>query len=153
MKRSFILSCFILIILFCGCGKSNSGSINTTPASSQWTIGSSAYKGQGATYDTSSTSTAALASLDLSPGSSIVISFYTHPFANGTYTVTNGSSPAIQNCYIIAVGGGNNYTSTGKVGDKVNVSFTGGKITATFTGVTVSNGTTTTTVSGTIIQQ
>jgi hypothetical protein len=91
-------------------------------------------------------------------GNLISVIFYSHPAANGTYVVTNGGIPAagaycqIQ-VYTYIGTTATLYTSTGKTGDKVNLTISAGKITVSFTNITVSVGSTSSTVSGTVIQQ
>lgn len=152
MQKIFLLA--LTACLLFGCSKSNSGSTATT-ASTQWTLNGVTYKGISTGYNDTTTGLGILVSVD-AKGNYLSVIFYSHPSANGTYVVTNGSpypanSVEIQ-MYVYNGSTGEIYSSTGKTGDQLNLTITGGKIKVSFTDVTMSYGSTTTTGSGTALQ-
>lgn len=156
-KRSVLAWIAIPLFIFYGCSKSNGGSAAITGTATQWTLKGITYKGLETNYNDTTTGLGIFVSADAA-GNFISIIFYSHPAANGDYTVTNGGIPAagaycqIQ-VYTYTGTAGTIYTSTGKSGDIVKVSISGGKITASFTDVTVAIGSVTATVSGTVVQK
>src|SRR4051812_18269913 len=97
MKSLFtVILVFSISIVVCSCSKSNSSS---NPTSSNWTFKGINYNGLATSYDTSS----AFGILTSADGSAnyVSITFYSHPHANGTYTVINGSTPTAGDCLVM----------------------------------------------------
>jgi hypothetical protein len=152
MKKLFLLA--ITVVLFYACSKSNSGSSATT-SQSQWTLNGVTYKGVTTGYNDTTTGLGILVSVD-AKGDYLSVIFYSHPSANGTYVVTNGSpfpanSVEVQ-MYVYSGTAGAIYTSTGKTGDQLDVTITNQKVKVAFTNITLANGSTTVTGSGTAAQ-
>jgi hypothetical protein len=153
MKKLFLLA--MTAVLFYGCSKNNSSS-TTTPSTTQWTLNGVTYKGVLTGYNDTSSGLGILVSVD-AKGNSLSVIFFSHPSADGTYVVTNGSAIPANSVYIQMYlyngSAGEIYTSTGKAGDQLNLTITNAKIKVSFTGITLANGPTMATGSGTALQQ
>ncbi len=153
MKKLFLLA--LIAVFFYGCSKSNSGS-TTKPSTSQWTLNGVTYKGVLTGYNDTSSGLGILVSVD-AKGNSLSVIFFSHPSADGTYVVTNGSAVPANSVYIqmyvYSGGTGVIYTSTGKTGDQLNLTITNEKVNVSFTDITMANGSTVATGSGTALQQ
>ena len=139
-------------ILFYGCSKSNN---KTGAASTEWTFNGNTYKGVTTGYD--SLSAYPILSSKDSSLNSIYLVFNSRPTANSTYTVVeNVMDSATTNPYVTislsSAVSNISYNSTGKTGDKVNVTITGGEIHTEFSNITILSTVDITTVSGTLIQ-
>jgi hypothetical protein len=151
MKRLLVWASIALALY--GCSKSSGGATTSSP--SEWSLNSTNYKGDSAVYNATS-GLGVLTSADAA-GNTITVIFYSHPTANGTYTVTGegGTSAGLYceiNVQTYTPGTSTIYISTGKSGDEVDVTVSGGKITASFKDITVAYGSTTATSSGNVVQ-
>jgi hypothetical protein len=153
MRKLFFASLITFTcIIFYGCSKSNK---NASSASTEWTFNGNTYKGVITGYD--SLSAFPILSSKDSALNTIYLVFNSRPTANSTYTVVeNVMDSATINPYVtISLGSATSnisYNSTGKTGDKVNVTITGGKLHAEFSNITILSTVDITTVSGTLIQ-
>jgi hypothetical protein len=156
-KLSLLVLIAITAIIFFGCSKSKT-SPATAASSTEWTLNGTTYKGLVTTYNDTTTGLGILVSVDPA-GNYLSVIFYSHPAANGTYTVTNGGVTSLDNtdcqieCGVYTGSASDIYTSTGKTGDQLNLSISGGKLKVSFTNITVAYNQTITTVSGTALQQ
>ncbi len=162
MKRKLWFFLFTLSLVFFGCSKSKTD----TPAVtlSQWTFDGKTYKVTDASYDYSSNELLAADDAGAVGGGNFVkVTFgsATKPSGSTTLTVVDfGASSDPSNCEIQV---GNiydatrplAYISTGKAGDKVNLTVSStGKLTVSFSNITVfDRGSTTKTVSVTLIEE
>ena len=86
-------------------------------------------------------------------GNYVNIVFNSFPTTNTIYTVTNntlGPGNSSSNCFITVGNEGwtYGYTSTGKSGETVTLTFSGSKMQASFNNITIPNGLDTTSVIG-----
>jgi hypothetical protein len=84
--KSLLVWASIALALY-GCSKSSGGS-TTASSPSEWSLNSTNYKGDSAVYNATS-GLGVLTNADPA-GNTITVIFYSHPSANGTYTVTDG---------------------------------------------------------------
>jgi hypothetical protein len=150
MKKKYLLIMIIAVILFSGCSKSNV-KIN----SSTWAFHGTTYTAVNIDYY-ANTGIALLGGTDAN-GNYINIFFNTQPVTNGIFNVTDGklgSGYSSSNCSVI-VGNNNSsyqYTSTGKPGETVSLTFNSGKMQASFNNITIADAHDTTIVTGVVTQ-
>ena len=161
MKRKLWFFLFTVSLISISCKKSSTSSSAT--AMSQWTFNGTTYKVSNTSYESGSNELFANDDGGAVGGGNFIRVFFwsaTKPTGNVSLTVVDygTATPNPANCSI-QVGNiyGSNptqYLSTGKAGDKVNLTvFSNGKLSASFSNITVSDGATVKTVSGTIIEQ
>ncbi len=151
-KLLFVVSVFLMLVVFFGCSKSNTNT--TPPTSTNWTYDGVTYEGVLTEYD--STSFPILNSKD-TLGNLIYLVFNSAPTANSSYTVVENVTDSVKTTPYVSISispatSNVSFISTGKVGDGVHVTIVNGKVHATFSDCTISNFTETTLVSGTLIQ-
>jgi hypothetical protein len=153
MKKWTFLA--LAAIIFYGCSKSGAGQAAKSNGS-QWTLNGVTYNGVVTGYNDTTTGLGILVSTDAG-GNYLSVIFFSHPTADGQYVVTSAGTGQANGCqvqaYVYSAGAGKIYTSVGKTGDQVNVSFTGGKIALSFTNITVAYNSTDATLTGTAKQQ
>ncbi|MCW3105980.1 MAG: hypothetical protein JWQ09_486 [Segetibacter sp.] len=161
MKKNLLFLLLIASLISFSCKKS-SDSPSAGPTS-QWTFDGKTYKVTDASYDYGYSTLEASDDAGVAGGGNFVkVTFgsVTKPTASATLTVVEaGTSSNPTNCEIQV---GNiydasrplAYLSTGKSGDKVNLTVSSdGKLTVSFSNITVfDHGSTTKTVTGTIIE-
>lgn len=151
-KLLFTLLPAFVFIIFYGCSKSNG---NSNPTSTVWTFNGNTYQAATTYYDTTG-NFPTLRGRD-PHGNSVYLIFNSHPSNNSTYTVVEQviDSPRTSPLVTISLSDSlfySNYISTGKAGDKVNVTIVNGDLHAVFSNTTITNNTEITTVTGTVIQ-
>lgn len=162
MKRKLWFFLFIASLTSFSCKKSKTDT--PTVILSQWTFDGKTYKVTDASYDYSSNEL--IASDDagaVGGGNFVKVTFgsATKPSGSTTLTVVDFGAPSNPSNCDIQVGNIYDatrplaYISTGKAGDKVNLTVSStGKLTVSFSNITVfDRGSTTKTVSGILVEQ
>jgi hypothetical protein len=148
MKKILSLTIATTIILIFGCSKSNE---NITP--STWTYNDTTYMAVTIRLD-SLTGMSTLGGTD-AKGNYVNIIFSSFPTTNAIFNVTNntlGPGNSSSNCFITVGNSGwvYGYTSTGKSGETVILTFNSGKMQASFNNITIANGSDTTSITGSV---
>jgi hypothetical protein len=149
MRNKYLLLTIIIAVnLFFGCSKSKE---NITP--STWIYNDTTYTAVTIRLD-SLVGISTLGGTD-ARGNYVNIIFNSFPTTNAIYTVTNntlGPGNSSSNCFITVGNSGwaYGYTSTGKSGETVTLTFNGNKMQASFNNVTIANGSDTTSVTGSV---
>lgn len=120
---------------FISCDKDEDEDQNVSDNS--WVINGLTYKTATLSPPTFSGNNLAATSTD-NGGGAVGITFSTKPTANKVYTVVLGTAtPTADECKITVLNTNDpkTFLSTGRSGDKVNVTVSGGKVTATITNV------------------
>lgn len=161
MTKANALLCATMSMLLLACNKSDG--VTTSKATSQWTFDGKTFKVTDASYDYSSnTLTAADDGGSVGGGNFIKVTFgsATKPSKSATLTVVDFAATSNPTNCDIQVGNVYDatrplaYLSTGKVGDKVDLTVSStGKLSVSFSNITVfDRGSTTKTVSGTLTE-
>ncbi len=151
-KMLFTLLIAFIFFIFYGCGKSNS---NPNPSSTVWMFNGNTYQGVTTYYDTTG-NFPTLRGRDLH-GNSVYLIFNSHPSNNSIYTIVEQVIDSARTGPLVTISLSDslfysNYISTGKAGDKVNVTIINGDLHAVFSNTTITDNTEITTVTGTVIQ-
>jgi hypothetical protein len=147
-KKYLLLTITAAVFLFFGCSKSNENIKPTT-----WTYHDTTYTAVTIRLD-SVVGMSTLGGTD-ARGNYVNIIFNSFPTTNAIFNVTNntlGPGNSGSNCFITVGNSGwiYAYTSTGKPGNTVTLTFSGDKMQASFNNITIANGSDTTSVSGVV---
>ena len=148
MKKILSLTISAAVILILGCSKSKE---NITPTT--WTYNDTTYTAVTIRLD-GLTGMSILSGTDVRENYVNII-FSSLPTTNAILNVTNntlGPGNSSSNCFITVGNSGwlYGYTSTGKSGETVTLTFSGNKMQASFNNITIANGSDTTSVTGSI---